>query len=366
MTDEAEGERLEATLREATRDPEVVSFAGGFPAVETFPREQLIEAARAVLSEQGVATSLQYVWPEGEPGLREWVAERLNRRGIEASAEEVIITSGAQQALSLAADLTVEAGSRVLVDAYCYPGALELFRARDSVLSTRPDEATCTYQMPGVTNPLGDDAVKRNLDRLLTLDIPIIADEAYGELRFDGAAPEPLRALAPSRVFMVGSVSKSLCPGLRVGWLVPPRDRLKTALENKRLDDLQASTLSQALLMHWLRHNDYDAHVQRSARLYRARATCLVENLRARFPDWQVHAPQGGFSVLVDTGRPLSEADVLETARSHGVVYDPGASFRALPGVQDSLLLRLCYSNLSTDLIERGVTRLQRAWHALP
>ncbi len=360
-----EDTQIEAILREATVDPDVISFAGGFPATETFPRAQLLSAAEAALSKEGVATSLQYAWPEGKEGLLEWVVERLARRDIHVTSEDVIITSGAQQALSLSADAILGDGARVLVDPYCYSGALDVFRARGAALTTRFEEATCAYQMPGVTNPRGDAATEQNLGQLLALNGPIIADEAYAELRFDGRAPVPLRALLPTRVFLIGSVSKTLCPGFRLGWLVPPEGVAKTLREDKRLDDLQASTFSQAMLLHWLRHNDYGAHLRRSRRLYRARAHCMTSHLHELFPEWLVHVPEGGFSVLVDTQSKVGELELLDAGRRHGVVYDPGSSFRSLRGPEDNLMLRLCFSNLSTPLITRGLARLRRAWQSL-
>jgi 2-aminoadipate transaminase len=356
---------IESELREATANPDVVSFAGGFPAVETFPREALIHAGRAALSEQSVAVSLQYAWPEGEAGLREWVSQRLAVRQIDVSPDEVIITSGAQQALSIAVDAVLERGQAVHVDALSYPGALDLFRARGLSLTCEPSRARCAYVMPGVANPSGHGIVRADVEPLLAANMPILADEAYGELRFDGAPPLALRPLAPERVFMIGSVSKSVCPGLRIGWLVPPRGMAKAVLENKRLDDLQASTFSQALILHWLRNHDYDAHRRRAVRLYRARGHCTVTTVRRLFPDWKVHEPEGGFSLYVDTGRELPEAELLEEAHRKGVVYDPGGSFRAFSTPDSTLALRLCYSNLSTALIKAGLVRLRRAWDAV-
>ena len=362
-TDETDA--IESELRDATADPKVVSFAGGFPAAETFPREGLIAAARAALGPESVSVSLQYAWPEGEAGLREWVCERLAHRMIAISPDEVVITSGAQQALSIAVDAVLERGQAVHVDARSYPGALDLFRARGLPLTSQVREARCAYLMPGVANPSGQGITRADVDPLLRANIPILADEAYGELRFDGAPPLALRPLAPEQVFMIGSVSKSVCPGLRIGWLVPPRGMAKAVLENKRLDDLQASTFSQALILHWLRNHDYDAHRRRAVRLYRARAHCTIETVRRLFPRWRLHVPEGGFSLYVDTGVEHAEAELLEQAHREGVVYDPGGSFRAFSTPADTLSLRLCYSNLSTSLIKTGLLRLRRAWDTL-
>jgi 2-aminoadipate transaminase len=356
-------EDIEQELRAAAADPDVISFAGGFPAAETFPKKALIEAAQRALS--GDAVALQYAWPEGEAGLREWVAERLRGRHIQVSPAEVIVTSGAQQALSLAVDALLSPGQALHVDALSYPGALDLFRARGLLLTREAARADCAYVMPGVANPAGNGLTRKDVAALITARIPILVDEAYGELRFDRRAPLALRPLAPEHVWMIGSVSKSVCPGLRVGWLVPPKSKVKAVLENKRLDDLQACTFSQALILHWLRHHDYDAHLTMVTRLYRARARCAMLGLERLFPHWKVRSPEGGFSLFVDTGATLPESELLEVAHREGVVYDPGASFRAFPSETDTLAIRLCYSNLQTALIETGLVRLRRAWDSL-
>lgn len=355
---------IDRILREAALDPRCISFAGGLPAKESFPRRALAAAASRALSTPDEG-ALQYGWPEGERTLREWVASRLRARGADVVADDVIITAGAQQALVIAARRLLAAGAGVFVGPASYAGALDLFRSIGARLDAelRPDVA-CAYVMPGVANPIGDDPVPAWTPSLLAAHVPIIADEAYAELRFDGRPATSLVALARDRVWHVGTVSKTLCPGLRVGWLVPPRHELEAARDAKQLDDLQAGSLAQRVLAQLLASLDFDAHLAGARVLYAARATALVDALAASFPELEFTRPDGGFSVLaqIDAPRELDEEQFLAACARHGVVFDPGSRF--LPSAPDGrLALRLAYSNHREKKLRTGVARLRRAWN---
>ena len=352
---------IDALLREACTDPSVISFAGGFPATETIPQGALAEAAvAAVRSLPRVEASLQYCWPEGKPALRAWVAQRLAQRGVTISADEVIITAGAQQALSLTCQALLQAGQRVLVDPVCYPGALDVLRKLGGALTDRPSEAEVAYVMPGVSNPTGKDTLRSHWEALKAASAPLIVDEAYAELRFDGALPPPLIGAARERVFHIGTVSKTLCPGLRIGWLVPPPAQLQHFLSDKTMADLQAGTLAQTLLVGLLKRVDYGEHLRDVRALYCERAAAMVGALRRRMPHASFYAPEGGFSLFVDMGRAIPELSFFQGCVREGVVYDPGSRFLAFPERQKSLVLRLCFSSLDESLIEQGIERLAR------
>lgn len=357
------GDRLEQLIREACDRPSVISFAGGFPATESIPQEALSQAAlAAVRTLPRMEASLQYCWPEGKLGLRRWVSKRLSQRGARVAPEEVIITAGAQQALSLSCRVLCHQGTRVLVDPICYPGALGLMRTAGVTFTSDPKQADVAYLMPGVANPVGDDPTPSHWRALRDARCPMIVDEAYAELRFDGVMSSPLLAEARDRVFHVGTVSKTICPGLRVGWLVPPPEKLAGFLDDKTQDDLQAGTFAQTLLSGLLSRIDYDQHLRGVRALYRARANRLVECLKASLPGFTFHLPEGGFSLVADTRGRIDELAFLEACVQEQVIYDPGSRFMAQPRRNDTLKLRLCFSSLSEDLIAQGVQRLARAW----
>jgi 2-aminoadipate transaminase len=356
-------ERLEQLIREACERPAMISFAGGFPATETIPQEALSQAAlAAVRTLPRMQASLQYCWPEGKLALRQWVSRRLARRGARIDPEEVIITAGAQQALSLSFRALGKPGTCVLVDPICYPGALDVMRTAGAVFTQDPARAELAYLMPGVSNPVGNDSLPAHWRALRERSCPLIVDEAYAELRFDGALPPLLLEQARDRVFHVGTVSKTICPGLRIGWLVPPPAHLADFLDDKTRDDLQAGTFAQTLLSGLLSRIDYDQHLRSVHALYRMRAACLVHNLQKQLPQLSFEPPQGGFSLFAESHRGLDELAFLEACIGSGVIYDPGSRFLAQPEREPTLKLRLCFSSLSQDSIEQGVARLSQAW----
>ncbi|HEY8078565.1 MAG TPA: PLP-dependent aminotransferase family protein, partial [Labilithrix sp.] len=242
--------RIERLQRASANARGVLCLAGGLPAEELFPRRAFAKAfERAVL--RSPCGALQYGWPEGSEELRRWIAARLVARGAETSAEDVVVTAGAQQALAIAADLVGVSGARVGVDAETYPGALELLRARGAETVATGD-AACHYVVPGASNPRGLGVSAERRARVLASGKPIVVDEAYAELRFDGRLEPLFLTEARDRVFHVGTFSKTLCPGFRIGWLVVPRALRDATREAKRELDLQAGSLAQAIVERWL------------------------------------------------------------------------------------------------------------------
>lgn len=356
---------VERLQRECAEDPEIVGFAGGLPDPALFPRRALAASASRVLRAEGEA-ALQYAWPEGREGLRRWIAGWLQGHGADVEADDVVVTSGAQQGIAVAADVLVTPGAQVAVDRESYPGALDLLRARDVrfVPSIGPGVAAA-YAMPALANPRGDVATDGSLDAMLGAarahGAAIVEDDAYGPLGFD--RPRAARLLARDRahVFHVGTFSKVLCPGLRVGWLVPPRERREAVLEAKRVSDLQSNGLAQAMVEDLLRHLDHDRYLARARRHYARKADRLVNALARHLPGWRFDPPRGGFSIWVETPEPGDDAELLRIAARHGVSFDPGAGYAAL-GPPGTLSLRLSYSLVDEARIEEGVRRLARAW----
>ncbi|HVV81532.1 MAG TPA: PLP-dependent aminotransferase family protein [Kofleriaceae bacterium] len=350
--------RLEQLHRVAAARASTVSLAGGLPAAELLPREALA-AATAVALPSPATDALQYGWPEGDLAIRTWVAERLKARGAPIGPDDVVVTAGAQQALSLIAAVW-PAGTRVAVDAETYPAAIETFTLAGHPLVV-DDDAGLRYLIDGVHNPHGVDRLAPRREALLAAGRPLVVDEAYVELRFDGRIPRPMYADAPDRVWHVGSFSKIVGPGLRVGWLVPPRDRKEDVLAHKRAADLQTATFPQAVLARWLASADYDDLVERARNLYRARAERLCASLARRLPSWRALEPEGGLSVWVETDLGGDDVAFLATAVAQGVAFDPGSMFRASPASGQPIAMRLSFSHAPFDQLDLAVRRLERA-----
>lgn len=359
---------IETLLRTAAGDQNVIAMGGGLPSPRQFPRRAFVEALADVVL-QPDCQALQYAWPEGSEGLRARIAEHMRSRGAEVEAGQIVITSGAQQALMVAAQLVCPRGSRILTDAETYPGALELFRARGITPVPLPatasaQDACAAYVMPAVGNPHGvamRDPVRREL---LASGLPVLEDDAYGDLRFDGPGPRPLFAEAPDRVFYVGTFSKTLAPGLRVGWLVPPERFLEAAIRTKRDADLQANGLGQAMVERYLSEEEYPRRLERLRAFYRRRAKRLAAAVRRELPGWRFRFPEGGFALWLEPDEPDcpgGELGLLRQAIEEGVSFDPGSSFRP-DRAPHPLALRLCFSALEPDALAEGARRLARAW----
>jgi len=350
----------EKLVRLAAASTDVISLAGGLPDPTLFPTNELGDALFRALSHSH-DSPLQYGWPEGDRELRAYVAGELERRGADVSPSDVIITSGAQQAIAIALS-SIPRCRRVEVDPETYPGALDIFRGAGLRVKDEPFGAQALYVMPSVSNPLGQrmsDGRKRELlARALADRSFLIEDDAYAETWFSGEVARPLVADHRDRVFHVGTFSKTLCPGLRIGWLVPPPHLARRALREKQRLDLQANGLAQALLVEYLKSGHFESHKRRAREHYRKKARRLIDSVRRHLPNWRFVPPGGGFSLWLESGLELDDQELLETAIAQGVSFDPGRLFRISAG---RLALRLCYSAIEARDIDEGVRRLAGA-----
>lgn len=367
-------DRIDALQRRAARDPRVIGLAGGLPSEAQFPKRELAKSFFRVLQQAG-APALQYGWAEGFESLRQLVASRLHARGATVAAEEVIVTNGAQQAIAIALEAVCEAGDRVGVAPETYPAALDLMRERRLVPVASAANVRAHYAMPALGNPSGCRLDVAAQDALLASGAPVIEDDAYADVRFDGAAPRPLLAEAPGRVFHVGTLSKILCPGLRIGWLIAPRRFRRRALRIKQASDLQASSLAQAIIEDLLGATsdgatreggalDLDARLVRLRRFYRARAAALARALRSHLPEWRFSDPEGGFTIWAraeSAAHDVDEKAFLEAAVAERVMVDPGSMFRP-NGSSAPIAIRLSFSAAPPATFDEGVRRLARAW----
>jgi 2-aminoadipate transaminase len=349
-------ERIAALQKEAAVRNDVIGLSGGLPAEDLMPRQALGDALAFVATRRDEA--LQYGWPEGTRQLRSWIAARLASRRAAIDPERIIITAGAQQALSIAAGVLARASAiagaeRVTIETgdATYPGALDAFTRAGLRAVARGGHAR--YITAGVHMPRGTD-VEVDLETM-----PTIVDEAYAELRFDGKLPRALLADAPDCVWHIGTISKTIAPGLRVGWLIPPEAHHDAALDLKSAADLHTASICQAAVAKLVKTIDYDDVVDRARAAYAERAAILVDALHRELPEWKFAEPRGGFSIWIETDDPRSEVDFLQAALDEGVMVDPGSLFRPEP--KPGLALRVSYSNAKTDQLAEGIKRLARA-----
>jgi 2-aminoadipate transaminase len=378
-------------LLKITQRPEVISFAGGLPASEVFPTERFREACSRVLDTQA-HLALQYGATEGYQPLREMIARHLERYGIQARVENVLITSGSQQALDLIGKLLINAGDRVLVEAPTYLGALQAFNVYGAEYVSVASDADglrtdllepslrlgpkFMYVLPNFQNPGGTTLSEGRRHELVLLadkyGIPLIEDDPYGQLRFEGEHLTPLVVLDRENLrrdngYSIGNVlylstfSKTLAPGLRLGWIVAPPDVISKLVQLKQGADLHTSTFAQMVAYEVARDGFLDEHVKLIRRVYRERRDVMLEALAENFPpevSWT--RPQGGLFLWVSLPSGMDAQKLFETALKENVAFVPGDSFYAPNGNADEARrhLRLNFSAAPPDQIREGIRRL--------
>ena len=368
-----------------TARPEVINFAGGLPAPELFDAEGIADAFRAVLEEMP-ERALQYSTTEGEPVLRAALAERMSVRGLATGGDDVLVTTGSQQALSLLATALIEPGDTVLVESPCYLAALQAFgfagarvvavpgddegpdpvaleelvvRERPKLLYTVP-----TFQNPtGRTMPAGRRAAVASV--AARCGLWIVEDDPYGELRFEGervpwiASHEEVR----DRVVLLGSFSKVMAPGLRLGWLRAPGELKRACAVAKQAADLHTPTVNQLAAAQYLADRDLDAHVRRVARVYGERRDAMLAGLADALPEGSTWTrPEGGMFLWARLPSSYDTTALLPQVVTRDVAYVPGAPFYA--GEPDRSTLRLCFVTQTPQEIGEGLRRLGEAFRA--
>jgi len=365
-------------ILKVTERPEVLSFAGGLPAAEAFPAEEIARAHAQVLAEDAAA-ALQYGASEGFGPLRAWVAQRMTRRGLLASADQVLITAGSQQGIDLAAKALIDPGDLVLVEAPSYLAALQTFSTYEArFLPIETDEegmrvdaleralrerrAKLIYVVPNFQNPRGTTLGLARRAAIARLSrehgVTILEDDPYAELRYRGTALPPIAGLDPdAHVIHLGSFSKTLAPGLRLGYVVAPARTLSALVIAKQASDLHTGSLSQRAVARMLQTFDYDAHLDRLRRLYAERLAAMLCAIERCFPEGtQWTRPEGGMFVWMQLPSGLDAGELLADAMREGVAFVPGAPFYPGRGRRD--VLRLNFSHRAPALIAEGMARL--------
>ncbi|MBJ6760572.1 PLP-dependent aminotransferase family protein [Myxococcaceae bacterium JPH2] len=358
--------------------PDILSFAGGLPAPELFPLEAIAEAHAETFATEGRA-ALQYSTTEGFLPLREWIAADLGRRGRSPHPDQVLMTSGSQQGIDLVAKVLLDPGDVVMVENPSYLAALQTFggyevefatvnsdehgmRTDDLERMVRERRPKLVYLIPNFQNPSGTTLSLERRKALVRLAqehrFTILEDDPYGELRFRGEHLPSLFSLDDQGVVVsLGTFSKTLAPGLRLGWVTGPRDILKGLTIAKQATDLHTATLAQRATARLLARFDYAGHLSALRPVYGERATAMMTALERHMPAgtrWT--RPEGGMFLWVELPRGLDAAALLPKALDQKVAFVPGAPFFATQPRTE--FMRLNYSNRSPEFIAEGMRRL--------
>jgi len=379
-------------LLKLTMQPDIISFAGGLPAPELFPVDRCQDAVCRLLDELG-AQALQYGPTEGYLPLRRAIAARMVRYGIDAKPENVCITNGSQQALDLIGKLLLNPGDRILVEEPTYLGALQAWNAYQAEYVTVPcdDYGVRTdlleaalrvgpkfmYILPNFQNPGGTTLAFERRQMLVRLSnkygIPIVEDDPYGALRYEGEHLPPLVALdadyqttaglnghgfMEGNVIYLGTFSKTLAPGLRLGWVVAPAEVVDQLVMTKQGTDLHTSSLDQMLAYELIRGDFLDEHIRVIRQVYSQRRDVMLAALERYFPEgcsW-TH-PEGGLFLWARTPDWIDTGEMMVEAVAHKVAYVPGFAFYA-DSRRGHNTMRLNFSNAQPPQIEEGIMRL--------
>lgn len=358
-----------------TQRPEIISFAGGLPSPATFPVERMQAAFDKVLANNG-KVALQYGPTDGYLPLRQWIADSLSADGSTIAPEQILMTSGSQQALDLLGKVLIDEGSRVLVETPSYLGALQAFSVyRPQFASVDTDDqglvpgsvdpladgARLLYALPNFQNPTGRSlSVARRLELVETCarhGLPLIEDDPYGALSYSGAPSPKMLNMNPDGVIYMGSFSKVLTPGIRLGYVVAPLPLARRLELAKQAADLHTSQLTQMVVHEVIKDGFLDEHIPSIRTLYGDQCQAMLNALETHFPagvSWT--RPQGGMFIWVTLPQHIDAMALLDEAIASKVAFVPGAPFYA--NRPETNTLRLSFVTVPPERIREGVAIL--------
>src|SRR3990172_322043 len=376
-------------LLKLTEQPEIISFAGGLPGPDVFPIEEVSQACERVLAESG-AQALQYGATEGFQPLREMIARHSVRYGLEITEENVLITSGSQQALDLLGRIFINRGDHILVENPTYLGAIQAWNAvgaefvpvamdNDGMVTDALEDAMRTgpkfiYILPNFQNPTGVTLSLERRQRLVEIadrhGVPIVEDDPYGQLRYEGEhLPTVSRLDGEQRsdgdpcyrgnVIYLSTFSKTLSPGLRLAWVVAPPGVIRKLVQAKQGADLHTATFNQMIAFEVARGGFLDRHVRLIREVYRERRNVMLQAMEDNFPKAvQWTRPQGGLFLWATLPEGMKSAHVLQDAVAEKAAFVPGSPFFSKGGGENTM--RLNFSNAPPAKIREGMARLGR------
>jgi 2-aminoadipate transaminase len=358
--------------------PDVVSLAGGMPFVQALPHEDVLDVVAQAFAEHG-SMALQYGEGQGTPGLRERLVPLMAAEGLDADPDDMVITAGAQQALDLVAKIFVDPGDEIVVEAPAYVGALSAFGAYQprflqvaldddgmiveqlEELLVRGSRPKFVYVVPNFGNPAGVTMSYARRERVVALcreaGVPIVEDNPYGMLRFEGDRLPCLRSLDPENVIYLGTVSKVFAPGVRVGWTLSEQSVTQRLIRAKEAADLCGSSFTMAVTERYFAGDRWRVNLDSLVSVYRSRRDAMLEAMAEHFPsDAAWTHPAGGFYVWVSLPEYVDAQAMLAAAVDRKVAYVPGTAFYPDGRGNDQMRLAFCYP--SEDRIREGIARL--------
>jgi 2-aminoadipate transaminase len=361
--------------------PDIISFAGGLPAPELFPIEELKGITVKLLEIDG-ENALQYVPTDGYLPLREKIAERMQKLGIKTSEENILIINGSQQGIDFSGKIFLNPNDTVICEKPSYLGAIGAFRAYQAqfkeipidkngmkieelerTLATSP-KAKLIYVTPDFQNPTGITwSAKRRKDFIEVVNsynLPVIEDNPYGELRYEGKSIPPIKSFdIEDRVIFLGTFSKILCPGFRIGWICADEEVLRKYTLIKEVSDLQCNTMAQREVAMFLEEYDIEIHIEKIKQVYKRRRDVMVKMIQEEFPpEAKLFIPEGGLFTWIELPEYINGRELLEKAQEQKVAFVPGGCFYPNGGHENSI--RLNFSNMPVDKIVEGMKRIAR------
>lgn len=370
-------------ILKVTESPEIISFGGGLPNPKSFPVNEVAGAAHKVLCEDGMSV-LQYSTTEGYPPLREYIAARYRKKGVNVTADEILITNGSQQGIDLIAKVFLNKGDNVIVERPTYLAALQSFGifepkflsvpldddgidtvALEDLLKT--NSAKICYGVPNFQNPTGITySLKKRKEAARILKdhgVVFIEDNPYEEIRFIGQDQPSMRCFNEDTV-MFGSFSKTVSPGMRLGWICARKEIMDKIIVVKQAADLHSNYFTQRVVYQYLKDNDVETHIQKIRGMYKEQRDAMVSAMERHFPEEvRFTRPEGGMFLWVTLPDGISSMDLFEIAIKENVAFVPGQAFYADGSGRNTL--RMNYSSSDEDKIEEGVKRLAMAINKL-
>ena len=379
----ADGTDAVGAILQAAADPKIISFAGGLPAPELFPVKEMKATVDKVFEEHG-QEAMQYGAAKGVTALREVIQQHVKEKeNVDSELDNVLVTTGSEQALDLVGKAFVDPGDTVLVEQPTYLCALDVFRsyganfasvemdedgmkmdALEEALKANPN-TKLIYTVPNFQNPTGRTMTEERRNQLAELaekyDVYVLEDNPYGEIRFAGQHVPAVKSFDKSgHVLYMSTFSKTLAPGFRLGWLVADEDVVNKLTVLKQSADLHTDNLAQFAVAQFFADNDVDAHVKEISDLYGKRKDLMLEGIKKYFPEGVKYTnPEGGMFLWVEVPGVDDTVELFKECLEHDVAFVPGDPFfagEAQPGA-----FRLNYSNMKEDQIEVGLKRLGAA-----
>lgn len=365
-------------ILKAAADPNVISFAGGLPNPISFPQEEMLVSMERIVRTYG-SSVFQYSVTAGLPELRQYIADRYNRKfGLNLTIDNIIITTGSQQALDLIAKVLLDKGDGVIVEKPTYLAAIQAFALNQPVFY--PVELTeeglnleqlkealkhnikFIYTIPNFQNPTGLTYSAKNREQICEIlkgqDVVLVEDDPYGELRFDGEQFPYIGAGKLPNSILLGTFSKTVTPGMRTGFIISENtELLKYISIAKEASDLHTNIFTQYLIWDYLMHNDYEVHISKIKELYKTQAEAMMEAMEKYFPSTVTYTrPHGGMFLWVTLPEGVSAMELFPKALEKKVAFVPGDPFYIQ--VKDVNTMRLNYTNADCETISEGIRRL--------